>query len=130
MTSTSIREAATKIRSGETTSRQIVEHALRASDELDPALGTYITRFDESALKAADEADRELQVGKDRGPLHGIPLGIKDIISTDEGPTTAQSLAQDPAWGDQGDGPLMKRLREAGAVFTGCLLYTSDAADE
>ena len=119
MTSTAIREAASKIRSGETTSRQIVEQALRASDELDPALGTYITRFDESALEAADEADRELQVGKDRGPLHGIPLGIKDIISTDEGPTTAQSLAQDPAWGDQGDGPLMKRLREAGAVFTG-----------
>ena len=119
MTSMSIREAAHKIRSGETTSRQIVEQVLAASDELDPTLGTYITRFDESALEAADKADRELQEGTDRGPLHGIPLGIKDIISTDEGPTSAQSLAQDPAWGDQGDGPLMQRLREAGAVFTG-----------
>ena len=56
MTSTSIREAATKIRSGETTSRQIVEQALRASDELDPALGTYITRFDDAALEADEES--------------------------------------------------------------------------
>ena len=119
MTSTSIRDAAAKIRSGESTSRQIVEQALKASDELDLALGTYITRFDESALEAADRADRELQAGTDRGPLHGIPLGIKDIISTDEGPTSGQSLAQDPSWGDQGDGPLIQRLREAGAVFTG-----------
>mgnify|MGYP001482113629 FL=1 len=119
MTSTSIRDAAAKIRSGETTSRQIVEQALKASDELDPALGTYITRFDEPALEAADRADRELQAGTDRGPLHGIPLGIKDIISTDEGPTSGQSLAQHPSWGDQGDGPLIQRLREAGAVFTG-----------
>ena len=119
MTSTSIRDAAAKIRRGESTSRQIVEQALKASDELDPALGTYITRFDESALEAADRADRELQAGTDRGPLHGIPLGIKDIISTDEGPTSGQSLAQDPSWGDQGDGPLIQRLREAGAVFTG-----------
>ena len=119
MTSTSIRDAATKIRSGETTSRQIVEQVLRASDELDPRLGTYITRFDESALEAADDADRELQAGTDRGALHGIPIGIKDIISTDEGPTSAQSSAQNPAWGNQGDGPLVKRLREAGAVFTG-----------
>jgi aspartyl-tRNA(Asn)/glutamyl-tRNA(Gln) amidotransferase subunit A len=119
MTSNSIRDAAAKIRSGETTSRQIVEQALKASDELDLALGTYITRFDEPALEAADRADRELQAGTDRGPLHGIPLGIKDIISTDEGPTSGQSLAQRPSWGDQGDGPLIQRLREAGAVFTG-----------
>ena len=119
MTSNSIRDAAAKIRSGESTSRQIVEQALKASDELDLALGTYITRFDESALEAADRADRELQAGTDRGPLHGIPLGIKDIISTEEGPTSGQSLAQDPSWGDHGDGPLIQRLREAGAVFTG-----------
>ena len=51
MTSTSIRRSSRQnARSGETTSRQIVEHALRASDELDPALGTYITRFDEGCI--------------------------------------------------------------------------------
>ena len=119
MTQLSIRDVADKLRRGETTSRRIVEDVLKTSDKLDPILGTYITRFDISALEAADKADQELRAGIDRGPLHGIPLGVKDIISTDEGPTSAQSLAQDPAWGESGDGPLISRLRDAGAVFTG-----------
>ena len=115
----SIRQLGTSLRDGSTTSREIVERALKASDHLDPILGTYLNRFDETALDAADQADSEMQSGLDRGPLHGIPLGIKDIISTDEGPTSAQSLVQDPSWGDQGDGPLLRRLREAGAVVMG-----------
>ncbi|MEZ5265287.1 MAG: amidase family protein [Acidimicrobiales bacterium] len=57
----------------------------------------------------------------DRGPLHGIPVGIKDIIATDEGPTTCQSLVLPPDWGEQGDGPVLRRLREAGAVIMGKL---------
>ena len=119
MTQLSIRDVADQLRRGETTSRRIVEDVLKASDKLDPILGTYIKRFDISALEAADKADQELRAGIDRGPLHGIPLGVKDIISTDEGPTSAQSVAQDPAWGESGDGPLISRLRDAGAVFTG-----------
>ena len=65
------------------------------------------------------KADEELAAGEDRGPLHGIPLGIKDIITTDEGPTTCQSLVTDPTWHNQGDGALMGRLRQAGAVICG-----------
>ena len=44
-------------------------------------------------------ADAELASGLDRGPLHGIPLGIKDIIATVDAPTTANSRVLDPAWG-------------------------------
>ena len=119
MESNSIRQTAADLRDGKTTSREIVERALQASDRLDPLLGTYLCRFDETALQAAEHADNELGSGTDRGPLHGIPLGIKDIISTNEGPTSAQSLVQDPSWGDQGDGPLLRRLRDAGAVIMG-----------
>ena len=119
MESNSIQKTSSDLRAGDITSRELVERALQASDRLNPILGTYLSRFDESALAAADRADSELQSGMDRGPLHGIPLGIKDIISTDEGPTSAQSLAQDPSWGDQGDGPLLQRLRGAGAVVMG-----------
>ncbi len=119
MESNSIQKTSSDLRAGKITSRELVERALQASDRLNPILGTYLCRFDESALDAADKADSELQSGMDRGPLHGIPLGIKDIISTDEGPTSAQSLAQDPSWGDQGDGPLLQRLRGAGAVVMG-----------
>ncbi|MEC8922334.1 MAG: amidase [Actinomycetota bacterium] len=119
MGNTSIRQTANDLRDGKLTSREIVERALEASEYLDPILGTYLCRFDETALESAERADSELQSGVDRGPLHGIPLGIKDIISTDEGPTSAQSLVQDPSWGNQGDGPLLRRLRAAGAVVTG-----------
>ena len=119
MTGWTIQSAAQALRNGETTSEQLTAAALSASDRLDAQLGTYLLRFDETALAAARVADEELSAGRDRGPLHGIPLGIKDIIATDEGPTTGQSLVQDPAWGDQGDGVLIKRLRAAGAVLTG-----------
>ena len=84
MESNSIRQTAADLRDGKTTSREIVERALQASDRLDPLLGTYLCRFDETALQAAEHADNELGSGTDRGPLHGIPLGIKDIISTNE----------------------------------------------
>lgn len=119
MTGWTIQSAAAALRAGETTSEDLTASLLASSDRLDEQLGTYLARFDEQALESARRADHELASGHDRGPLHGIPLGIKDIIATDEGPTTAQSLVQDPAWGEQGDGVLMARLRAAGAVVTG-----------
>lgn len=114
-----IQEAAAALRAKEVSSVELVTAGYDRADKLDAAVGTYLARFDDSALAAAKVADEELATGIDRGPLHGIPLGIKDIISTAEGPTTAQSLILDPSWGDQGDAPVVARLREAGAVFTG-----------
>jgi len=49
-------------------------------------------------------------------PLHGVPIAVKDVLATVDGPTTAQSLILDPAWGEQGDAPVVARLRAAGAV--------------
>ncbi len=114
-----IADAAAAIRSGEQTSVGLVAALQQAADRLDDSLGTWIARFDAPAMAAAEIADDELATGHDRGPLHGIPLGIKDILATDEGPTTAQSLVLDPAWGDQGDAPVVARLREAGAIIMG-----------
>ncbi len=114
-----IASAGAALRAGELTSVELVTAMQTAADELDPTLGTWLARFNEQALDRAKQADRELAEGTDLGPLHGIPLGIKDILATDEGPTTAQSLVLDPAWGDQGDGPVLNRLREAGAVIMG-----------
>lgn len=114
-----IQDAAAALRAGTTTSVALVEAAIGAADAFDGALGTYLVRLDDKALAAAEAADRELAAGIDRGPLHGIPLGIKDIISTSDAPTTAQSLILDPAWGDQGDAPVVARLRAAGGIVTG-----------
>ncbi|MEL7157416.1 MAG: amidase [Actinomycetota bacterium] len=114
-----IERAGQALRNGTITSAQLTADLQAAADQLDPELGTWLDRYGAKATAAAEAADRELAAGHDRGPLHGIPLGIKDIIATDEGPTTAQSLVLDPAWGDQGDGPVMARLRAAGAVIMG-----------
>ncbi len=114
-----IQDAALALRSGATTSVALVEAAIARADAMDAELGTYIVRTDDTALAAAKIADDELSDGIDRGPLHGIPMGIKDIISTSDAPTTAQSLILDPAWGARGDAPVVARLRAAGSVITG-----------
>jgi aspartyl-tRNA(Asn)/glutamyl-tRNA(Gln) amidotransferase subunit A len=51
--------------------------------------------------------------------LHGIPVGVKDILPAREGPTTAQSLVLDRAWGEGRDAPVVRRLRRAGAIVIG-----------
>jgi len=114
-----ITELAAALRDGTTTSVALTEATIRAADALDERLGVYIARYDDAALEAAATADRELAAGTDRGPLHGIPLGVKDIISMREGPTTAQSLVLPAEWGDRRDAPVVQRLRDAGAVLTG-----------
>ncbi|MCW2540232.1 MAG: Amidase [Frankiales bacterium] len=119
-----ITAAAEALRDGTFTSVSLTQAVQARSDTLDPLLGTYISRLDEAALDAAAAADAELAAGVDRGLLHGIPLGIKDIIATREGPSTAQSLILDPGFGtgpdgDRYDAVVVQRLRAAGAVLTG-----------
>ncbi|HXZ85567.1 MAG TPA: amidase, partial [Myxococcota bacterium] len=108
-----------RLRAGERSSVALVQDCLRSADALDARLGTYLARFDAAALESAAALDAELAAGHDRGPLHGIPLGIKDILAAREGPTTAQSLVLDPLWGAGRDARVVERLRAAGAVILG-----------
>jgi aspartyl-tRNA(Asn)/glutamyl-tRNA(Gln) amidotransferase subunit A len=114
-----IADAAGALRDGSLTSVALTEAMIERADRLDGELGTYIVRFDDAARARAVTADAELAAGNDRGPLHGIPVGVKDILAAVEGPTTAQSLVLDPAWGAGHDAPIVSRLRTAGAVITG-----------
>ena len=114
-----IAEAAERLRSGALTSVALTEALLARTDTLDSTLGTYVTRFDETARAAAAQADADFSAGIDRGPLQGIPLGIKDIIAAREGPTTACSKVLDPDWGRGVDAPVVARLRAQGAVIAG-----------
>ena len=117
-----ITDAAAVLRSGETTSVALANEAIAVADAHDEAVGTFIVRYTEDALAAAGAADAAFAAGRDSGPLQGIPLGIKDIISTKEGPSTAQSLVLDPQWGrDVGDAVVVSRLRQAGALIMGKL---------
>jgi aspartyl-tRNA(Asn)/glutamyl-tRNA(Gln) amidotransferase subunit A len=114
-----VAQAARALRDGAVTSRQLVEHVLNRASVLDAELGVFLATFDEAALAAADEADAALSRGRPESPLHGIPLGIKDILATREGVTTAQSLVR-PSDGFAGrDAQVVAMLRSAGAIVVG-----------
>jgi Asp-tRNA(Asn)/Glu-tRNA(Gln) amidotransferase A subunit family amidase len=114
-----IEEAAAALRDGTLTSVELTRSVLEQADRHDGWLGVYLARFDETALQRAAQADEEFAAGTDLGPLHGIPVGVKDILAAWEGPTTAQSLVLDPAWGAGRDAAVVSRLRDAGAVIVG-----------
>lgn len=112
-------DAAAALRDGSMTSVDLTTEMIRRADELDSELGTYVTRLDGPALEAAAQADRDLAAGIDRGPLQGIPLGVKDILAVAEARTTANSLVLDRSWWAGQDAPVVTRLKSAGAVITG-----------
>jgi amidase len=107
------------IGSGQTTSRKITEGYLARIADIDKHLNAII-ELNPDALAIADEMDRERKAGKSRGPLHGMPVVIKDNIDTaDKMKTTAGSLALLDAPTPKQDAFLVKQLREAGAVILG-----------
>jgi aspartyl-tRNA(Asn)/glutamyl-tRNA(Gln) amidotransferase subunit A len=117
-----ISDALDALRENKTTATELVQAGYATADAVDDELGIYLSRFEEQALAAAAEADKIYAAGDPAGSLLGIPLGIKDIISTVEGETTAQSLVLDREWGAGiGDAVVTSRLRAAGGVITGKL---------
>jgi aspartyl-tRNA(Asn)/glutamyl-tRNA(Gln) amidotransferase subunit A len=110
---------AARLRAGDTTSVELVTASLAKINATNEQLGAFVTICDETALEAAAAADADLAAGIDHGPLHGLPLAIKDIISTREAPTTANSRILPPGWGGGVDAPVVARLRAAGGVVVG-----------
>jgi amidase len=110
-----------RMQSGRETSRSIAEKyiaRIAALDRSGPALRS-ILEINPDALTTADERDRERQGGRVRGPLHGVPVLIKDNIATaDRMMTTAGSLALAGAKPPK-DAFVVARLRDAGAVILG-----------
>lgn len=115
----SIEELGKLLRAGDLTSLEMTRHLIDRADDIDPKVGVYATRLDEAALTAADRADLELAAGFDRGPLHGVPIGVKDILATSDAPTHANSRALDTSWGHGKDAAVVERLRHGGAVIVG-----------
>ena len=111
-------EAAAKIRSRAVASTQLTEACLARIATYNPKLNAFITVLKEKALAQAREMDAEQKAGKLRGPLHGIPIALKDNIDTAGIRTTAASAVFDDRVPDE-DAPVTKRLRAAGAVIIG-----------
>src|SRR5690606_17762471 len=101
-----IKDAATELRAGTLTSVELTQRLLGFVDALRVALGSFFCCAAESALAQAEAADADLAAGDDLGPLQGIPLAIKDIISVEGTTTTANSHILPPDWGGGVDAPV------------------------
>jgi aspartyl-tRNA(Asn)/glutamyl-tRNA(Gln) amidotransferase subunit A len=114
----SIAETAEQVRRREISPVELVRECLERIDRLNPTLNAFIAVTAESALAEAQEAEREIQAGNWRGPLHGIPIGLKDIIDTAEVKTTAASAVfRDRVPTEDAD--VVTKLKTAGAVLIG-----------
>jgi aspartyl-tRNA(Asn)/glutamyl-tRNA(Gln) amidotransferase subunit A len=102
----------------EVTSEALVERCLHHITERDGSINAYIAVLADEALAQARTADREMASGRYRGPLHGVPISIKDVIDISGTPTTAASRVRVGHIARE-DAVVVRRLREAGAVFVG-----------
>ena len=114
----SIAELAPRIRRKEISPVSIVEQCLSRVAKLNPVLNAFITVTGESALAEARAAEAEIQHGEWRGPLHGIPVALKDLIDTAGIRTTAASAVHKDRVPSE-DAAVVRRLRQAGAVIVG-----------
>src|SRR5215813_5087934 len=122
-----IAAAADQIRTRQVSPVELVRSCLQRIDQLEPRLQAWVTLDRERALAAAQRCEEEIRRGQYRGPLHGIPVGIKDIFYTAGLRTTAGS----PIYADfvpDYDATTVRLLKEAGAIILGKAQTTEFAA--
>src|SRR5947207_1822919 len=106
------------IKARETTVEAVVDRCLHRIAERNGTLNAFITVFENEAREQAREADREIGAGRYLGPLHGVPLSVKDLFDLAGTKTTAASRVRQDHLA-QRDAPSMAALRDAGAIFVG-----------
>jgi aspartyl-tRNA(Asn)/glutamyl-tRNA(Gln) amidotransferase subunit A len=114
----SLTEAAEQIRTGKVTSTALTKACLERIRIYNPKVDAYITVLTDNALAQAAQMDAEQKAGKLRGPLHGVPIALKDNIDTAGIRTTAASKVYDDRVPKE-DAEVVRRLSAAGAVFIG-----------
>ena len=108
------------IQSGEISPVEIIEAHLSRIRATEPVLNSFITLLPDAALAAARQAERDIRAGRYRGPLHGIPVGLKDLFNTGGVRTTSGSRIYDTFIPAE-DCTVAARFREAGAILLGKL---------
>ena len=114
----SLQELGRRLRIGEFTSVELVRKSLEAYELINPLVNAFTFVATDLAYEAASMADKELAAGIDRGPLHGIPVAVKDNIFTARIPTTMGS-AHYKGYIPDNDAECVQRLKSAGAVILG-----------
>jgi len=117
------------IHARQVTSVELTEMYLARAKRYNPKLKCFVTITDDLALREARQADQEIAAGKYRGPLHGIPYGIKDLFAVKGYPTTWGAAPFKDRIIDL-DATVVTRLREAGAVLIGKLATGELALDD
>ena len=111
----SVAELSKKLKAKEISPVSLAEGYLERLERIGPKLGAVVTVTRDLALKEARAAEAEIAAGKWRGPLHGVPYGVKDLLATKGIPTTWGAEPYRNQVFDE-DATVVKRLREAGAV--------------
>lgn len=114
----SIREAGDGLSRREISAVELLDSTLERIRETEPHIHAYAHVMEEAARRAAQRADVELAHGAWRGPLHGIPIALKDLVYTAQAPTEAGSKVLE-GWIPEYDATVARKLREAGAVIVG-----------
>jgi aspartyl-tRNA(Asn)/glutamyl-tRNA(Gln) amidotransferase subunit A len=121
-----ITDAAKRIRSGELTPSSLLEICLARIDRYEPKVRAWVYLDRERARREAELLTKELKEGLDRGPLQGIPIGIKDIIDVYDMPTGCGSKMWANSYARR-DATCVERLRQAGALILGKTVTTAYA---
>jgi aspartyl-tRNA(Asn)/glutamyl-tRNA(Gln) amidotransferase subunit A len=124
---TTIHAAAADIRTGRLSPVDLLESCLERIDRLEERLRAWVLVDRDGARAEAKRLTDELKRGQYRGPLHGIPIGIKDIFDVFDWPTAAGSRLWATSVARQ-DAPVVRKLREAGAVLVGKTVTTQYAS--
>lgn len=120
LTSFSLFEAAERLRKKSVSPVELTRACLERIAQLNPSLNAFITVTADSALEQAQQAETEIQHGQWKGPLHGIPIALKDLVDTAGIATTAASAVFRERVPRQ-DAEIVRRLKNAGAVLLGKL---------
>lgn len=118
LTNLSLAEAGEMLRQRRVSARELTDATLERIEQTEPVVHAYVQVLTERARRTADHVDRELAQGRWRGPLHGIPVGVKDICYMRDLPNEAGSRAMAgfvPGY----DATVVRKLDEAGAVIAG-----------
>ena len=116
----SLSQLAKKIQTKEVSPVEVTQTLLNEIEQKNPSLNAFLTVAETSAMEAAKKAEQDIVSGNYKGPLHGVPIGLKDLIETDGLRTTMGSkLFKD--YIPEKDATIVQHLKDAGAIILGKL---------
>ena len=121
-----IADVARALKARDVSAESLTERCLARIAERDSSINAFISVLDEQARGQSREADREIAAGRYRGPLHGVPIAVKDLCYT-KGSPTAAGMAIHKNFSPDHDSTVVERFAQAGAVLLGKLQLTEGA---